>query len=186
MSKWDIFHSGQSLLLVDCFLIIHTLFQNVYMATEDVEEPEFQYVPDTPHISPLVPGTQALSQSMLLLEESLESGAITGQFEQLHRKNPSLAMDVCHTSDNQNKNRYRDISPYDNTRVILTQCPSGDYINANHVVMTIPGSGIINRYVQLCFHLLQIFRLFLQLPFLRTPLRQWEYHIPWGLIFVSF
>ena len=140
---------------------MNSLLQNVYMATEDVEEPEFQYVPDTPHISPLVPGTQALSQSMLLLEESLESGAITGQFEQLHRKNPSLAMDVCHTSDNQNKNRYRDISPYDNTRVILTQCPSGDYINANHVVMTIPGSGIINRYVQFCFHLLKIFTTFL-------------------------
>ena len=115
------------------------------MATEDVEEPEFQYVPDTPHISPLVPGTQALSQSMLLMEESIESGAITGQFEQLPRKNPSLAMDIFNSAENQLKNRYRDICPYDNTRVILNECPTGDYINANHVVMTIPGSGIINR-----------------------------------------
>jgi len=120
--------------------------QNVYMP-EDVEEPEFQYVPDTPTISPLVPGTQALSQSMLLLEESLESGAITGQFDHHPRKNPSLAMTVCHASENQNKNRYRDISPYDITRVKLTECPTGDYINANHVVMNIPGSGIKNRYI---------------------------------------
>ena len=37
------------------------------MASEDVEEPKFQYVPDTPHVSPLVPRTQAMSQSMLLL-----------------------------------------------------------------------------------------------------------------------
>merc|ERR1711881_797736 len=46
-------HSAQLILAVR---------QNVYMANEDVEEPEFQYVPDTPHVSPLVPGTQALSQ----------------------------------------------------------------------------------------------------------------------------
>jgi tyrosine-protein phosphatase non-receptor type 4 len=114
---------------------------------EDVEEPEFQYVPDTPHVSPLVPGTQALSQSMLLLEESLDSGAVVGQFEQLYRRNTGLAMTVCHSADNLAKNRYRDISPYDSTRVMLGECPSGDYINANHVVMTIPGSGIINRYL---------------------------------------
>ena len=120
-------------------------FQNVYMATEDVEEPEFVYVPDTPHVSPLVPGTQAMSQSMLLLKESLESGNITTQFDHLPRKNLSLLMSICHTEQNLSKNRYRDISPYDTTRVVLTDCPSGDYINANHVVMNIPGSGIINR-----------------------------------------
>ena len=45
------------------------------------------------------------------------------------------------------KNRYRDISPYDSTRVVLQSCPNGDYINANHVEMTIPGSGIINKYI---------------------------------------
>ena len=42
------------------------IFQNAYMG-EAVEEPEFQYVPDTPHVSPLVPGTQAVSMSMHLL-----------------------------------------------------------------------------------------------------------------------
>ena len=31
--------------------------------------------------------------------------------------------------------------------MILTDCPTGDYINANHVVMEIPGSGIVNRYI---------------------------------------
>ena len=45
-------------------------------------------------------------------------------------------------------------SPYDSTRVVLTDCPGGDYINANHVVMTIPGSGIINRYLNRVFHML--------------------------------
>ena len=39
---------------------------------EAVEEPEFQYVPDTPHVSPLVPGTQAVSMSMHLLGKRLK------------------------------------------------------------------------------------------------------------------
>ncbi len=66
---------------------------------------------------------------------------------QLYRRNPVLSISVCHLPENVNKNRYRDISPYDSTRVVLRECPSGDYINANHVRMTIPGSGIINRYI---------------------------------------
>ena len=45
--------------------------------------------------------------------------------------------------------RYKDISPYDGTRVVLDSCPTGDYINANHVVMEVPGSGIVNRFVPL-------------------------------------
>ena len=88
-----------------------------------------------------------LTQSMLLLEESLDSGAIVGQFEQLYRRNPGLVMSVCHSDANVAKNRYRDISPYDSTRVVLSRCPTGDYINGNHVTMTIPGSGVVNRYV---------------------------------------
>ena len=43
--------------------------------------------------------------------------------------------------------RYKDISPYDCTRVVLQDCPNGDYINANHVVMDVPGSGVVNRYI---------------------------------------
>ena len=91
--------------------------------------------------------TDPLTQSMMLLEESLDSGAIVGQFEQLYRRNPGLVMSVCHSDVNVAKNRYRDISPYDSTRVVLSRCPTGDYINGNHVTMTIPGSGIVNRYV---------------------------------------
>ena len=139
--------------------------QNAYTG-EDTEEPEFEYVPETPSrvllpskdvgggdasLSPLLvtaaSTSDPLTQSMLLLEESLDSGAIVGQFEQLYRRNPGLVMSVCHSDVNVAKNRYRDISPYDSTRVILSRCPTGDYINGNHVNMTIPGSGIVNRYV---------------------------------------
>ena len=50
-------------------------------------------------------------------------------------------------AENLSKNRYRDISPYDQTRVILHNLPSGDYINANYINMEVPGSGIVNRYI---------------------------------------
>merc|ERR1719270_1384446 len=131
-------HSGSLVLAVR---------QNVYLG-EEGEEPVFQYVPEK-RLSPGLVGaeTTPLHQSLLLPEESLESGAITRQFEQLYRRNPSLAISVCHLTENAAKNRYKDISPYDSTRVVLTSCPTGDYINANHVVMEVPGSGIVNRYI---------------------------------------
>ena len=132
-------HSGQLVLAVR---------QNVYLGEEGEPEPVFQYVPEK--VSPSVTGPDSatpLHQSILLLEESLDSGAISGQFEQLYRRNPSLEISHCHLPNNAAKNRYKDISPYDATRVLLTECPTGDYINANHVVMEIPGSGIVNRYI---------------------------------------
>ena len=88
--------------------------QNRYLGDEVAEEPDFEYVPESSLVggigSSLVAGgaahqtsltcsqgiighhsggggqALALSQSMLLLEESLTSGAIVGQFEPLYRR----------------------------------------------------------------------------------------------------
>ena len=86
--------------------------QNVYLGDEVTEtEPDFVYVPESSRVgeigSSLAAGahqtsvscsssqnivstiggqTIALAQSMMLLEESLTSGAIIGQFEQLYRR----------------------------------------------------------------------------------------------------
>ncbi|XP_033224912.1 tyrosine-protein phosphatase non-receptor type 4 isoform X4 [Belonocnema kinseyi] len=108
------------------------------------EEPPYRYVPDVPHTAV---GSDALAQSMLLLADGLASGALIAQYEQLYRKNLELTSLESKKPENQNKNRYRDISPYDVTRVILMGSVNGDYINANYVNMEIPGSGIINRYI---------------------------------------
>lgn len=43
------------------------------------------------------------------------------------------------------KNRYKDVLPYDATRIILQG--DEDYINANYVNMEIPSVGIVNRYI---------------------------------------
>jgi len=52
-----------------------------------VEEPAYQYVPEVMTL-PLRAGGDALTQSMLLLEDGLASGAVLSQFEQLYRKKP--------------------------------------------------------------------------------------------------
>ncbi|XP_076057001.1 tyrosine-protein phosphatase non-receptor type 4-like isoform X2 [Oratosquilla oratoria] len=139
-------HSGE---------LVLTVKQNVYLA-EELEEPAFQYVPEV-----ALPGnkgmgvgvaagehTEPLHESLLLLAEGLEAGSLVAQFEQLYRRKPGLTMLEARRQENEKKNRYRDISPYDSTRVVLTSHPqSGDYINASYVNMEIPGSGIINRYI---------------------------------------
>ena len=65
-------------------------------------------MPDVPHTAV---GSDALAQSMLLLADGLASGALIAQYEQLYRKNPDLSSQESKKVENQNKNRYRDISP---------------------------------------------------------------------------
>jgi len=69
------------------------------------------------------------------------------QFDQLYRKKVGMTMNTCRLAENLNKNRYRDVAPYDSTRVIIQNGSTGDYVNANFVNMDIPSSGIKNRYI---------------------------------------
>ncbi|KAK2151211.1 hypothetical protein LSH36_372g03009 [Paralvinella palmiformis] len=132
-------HSGELVLIVRP--------NAVYIGEDTPDEPDFQYIPDTHHITTtLPPGGDPLAASLLLLEESLQSGAALAQFEQMYRKKPGMTMNASKLADNIAKNRYRDISPYDQTRVKIKHL-AGDYINANHVNMEIPGSGIVNSYI---------------------------------------
>lgn len=118
-----------------------------------VEEPLFQYVLDQSKFrnsqhSFMTGSSEAnlFQQSLLLLGDGIASGALFQQYEQLYRKNCDLAITEARKSENAVKNRYRDISPYDCTRVVLMNHEDGDYINANYVNMEIP-NGTINRYI---------------------------------------
>uniref|UniRef100_A0A182TZB6 protein-tyrosine-phosphatase n=1 Tax=Anopheles melas TaxID=34690 RepID=A0A182TZB6_9DIPT len=113
------------------------------------EEPLYQYVPEESDIvrAGLLNGDQLFTQSLLLLRDGLASGALLAQYEQLYRKNPELAITEARKTENMGKNRYRDISPYDCTRVVLQHAESGDYINANYVNMEIPPARKTNRYI---------------------------------------
>jgi len=79
--------------------------------TRDAEEPAFQYVLDVPHVPSAVTKADALSESVLLIAETLESGSAMQQFEQLYRKKPGLSAEESKKEENVAKNRYRDISP---------------------------------------------------------------------------
>ncbi|NXF74515.1 PTN3 phosphatase, partial [Sclerurus mexicanus] len=90
-------------------------------------------------------GGDTLEESMEQLRRGLESGTILIQFEQLYRKKPGLAVTCAKVPQNMDKNRYKDVLPYDATRIILRG--DEDYINANYVNMEVPSVGIVNRYI---------------------------------------
>lgn len=77
---------------------------------EEYEEPPYQYVPVGEVSRPPSP-SNALEQSMFLLADGLDSGALLSQYEKLYRKHPELTCDEAAKPKNVNKNRYRDISP---------------------------------------------------------------------------
>ncbi|XP_048834123.1 tyrosine-protein phosphatase non-receptor type 4-like [Brienomyrus brachyistius] len=132
-------HSGELMLLVRP--------NAVYDVVEEKldAEPDFQYIPEKcAQDSTLLDG-EAWRESMQQLKDGLSSGTVLAQFEQLYRKRPGMTMSCAKLPQNISKNRYRDISPYDATRVILRGLD--DYINANYINMEIPGSSLINRYI---------------------------------------
>ncbi|XP_061715774.1 tyrosine-protein phosphatase non-receptor type 4 [Cydia pomonella] len=116
-----------------------------------VYEPE-ETGPEEPAVCfvPLCSGQlegDALEQSMLLLGDGLASGAALKQYETLLRR---IVEEPCAASrhvNNVNKNRYRDIAPYDSTRVIMKNCSTGDYINASYINMEIPSSELVLTYI---------------------------------------
>ncbi|XP_061774324.1 tyrosine-protein phosphatase non-receptor type 4 [Nerophis ophidion] len=132
-------HSGELILLVRPNAIYDVVEEKVD------SEPDFQYIPEKSPQDPTQLDQHALRDSMVTLKEGLSSGAILAQFDQLYRKRPGMTMLCAKLPQNISKNRYRDISPYDATRVILKS--TDDYINANYINMEIPASSLINRYI---------------------------------------
>uniref|UniRef100_A0A673AT23 protein-tyrosine-phosphatase n=1 Tax=Sphaeramia orbicularis TaxID=375764 RepID=A0A673AT23_9TELE len=93
-----------------------------------------------------------LEESMRQLERSIQSGTLCFHFENLYRRKPGMSLSCSRLPENMEKNRYRDVLPYDDTRVVLQG--QEDYINAM--------SGVCLRYVaaqgplpQTCTHFWQ-------------------------------
>ncbi|ROL47774.1 Tyrosine-protein phosphatase non-receptor type 3 [Anabarilius grahami] len=97
-------------------------------------------------ISPLStqPSGETLEESMTRLERGLVTGTLLLQFEKLHRKKEGMLMSSAKQSENMDKNRYKDVLPYDITRVVLQE-EGDDYINAS-LVKTEP-AGCVLRYI---------------------------------------
>uniref|UniRef100_A0A671FPP2 Tyrosine-protein phosphatase non-receptor type n=1 Tax=Rhinolophus ferrumequinum TaxID=59479 RepID=A0A671FPP2_RHIFE len=97
-------------------------------------------------IFPVCPeGGDTLEGSMEQLKKGLESGTVLIQFEQLYRKKPGLAITFAKLPQNLDKNRYKDVLPYDTSRVLLQG--NDDYINASYVNMEIPAANLVNKYI---------------------------------------
>ncbi|KAM9309884.1 tyrosine-protein phosphatase non-receptor type 3 isoform 2-T4 [Pholidichthys leucotaenia] len=73
-----------------------------------------------------------LEESMRQLERGVQSGTLCFHFENLYRRKPGMSLSCARLPENMEKNRYRDVLPYDTTRVILQG--QEDYINASHVM----------------------------------------------------
>ncbi|XP_035989563.1 tyrosine-protein phosphatase non-receptor type 3 [Fundulus heteroclitus] len=101
-----------------------------------------------------------LEESMTRLERGIQSGTLSFHFENLYKRKPGLSLCCARQPENQEKNRYRDVLPYDDTRVVLQG--KEDYINASHVTVAPPESGVCLRYIaaqgplpQTCAHFWQ-------------------------------
>ncbi|NWX78843.1 PTN4 phosphatase, partial [Alca torda] len=132
-------HSGELVLLVRPNAVYDVVEEKLE------SEPDFQYIPEKSPLDGVHQDDNALRESMMQLAEGLITGTVLAQFDQLYRKKPGMTMSCARLPQNISKNRYRDISPYDATRVILKS--NEDYINANYINMEIPSSTIINQYI---------------------------------------
>uniref|UniRef100_A0A8C1Q7S4 Tyrosine-protein phosphatase n=1 Tax=Cyprinus carpio TaxID=7962 RepID=A0A8C1Q7S4_CYPCA len=121
----------------------------IYDVDEEQEkldlEPDFQYIPEISGLEQCHSEADSLRSSIQLLRDGLSSGTVLAQFDQLYRKRPGMSMSCARLPQNVSKNRYRDISPYDTTRVVLKG--TDDYINANFINMEVPGKCEVKRYI---------------------------------------
>ncbi|XP_041843632.1 tyrosine-protein phosphatase non-receptor type 3 isoform X2 [Melanotaenia boesemani] len=74
---------------------------------------------------------KTLEESMRQLEKGIQSGTLCFHFENLQRRKHGLSLSCARLPENLDKNRYRDVLPYDATRVVLQG--QEDYINASHI-----------------------------------------------------
>jgi len=111
------------------------------------EEPAFLYQPVDSPLSKNKKRSSKLDQSIMLLNEGLVTGSLVDQFERMYCEKPDEDIIVAKLPVNLLKNRYRDISPYDSTRVKIKGGSDADYINASHVKMEIPNTGIKLNFI---------------------------------------
>ncbi|GFT48764.1 tyrosine-protein phosphatase non-receptor type 4 [Nephila pilipes] len=94
-----------------------------------------------------IQNNESLQESMLKLQLSLEDRSALSAFEKLSKKNPDEPMEIAKLLENAPKNRYKDVLPYDSSRVILKEGKNDNYINASFVHMPLPHPRKANEYI---------------------------------------
>lgn len=87
-----------------------------------------------------------LRESIRHLKEGIHNNSLVTNFDRLYRKKPGMLIIASKLPQNLSKNRFRDITAYDVTRVNLLDGPV-DYINANYITMDIPSTGQVIKYI---------------------------------------
>ncbi|XP_063692842.1 tyrosine-protein phosphatase non-receptor type 4-like [Bolinopsis microptera] len=90
-------------------------------------------LPELPKFNPDT--ANLLDRSITILQKSLQDGTLSNRFNNLYRQTPGVTMVAAKLDENHSKNRFRDIIPYDTTRVRLQE--GNDYINASYVDVSV-------------------------------------------------
>ncbi|CAF0947446.1 unnamed protein product, partial [Rotaria sordida] len=88
-----------------------------------------------------------LEQSLEILRDDITTGHLIEQYETLPRRKEGFTFEIGTSQNNYYCNRYKDVLPYDQTRVILKFSSDSDYINANFINMPITSTDMVNRYI---------------------------------------
>ena len=75
------------------------------------------------------------------------------ELQMLPRRNAEFTFDVAADHENYSRNRYKDVLPYDQTRVILTTELDNDYINASYINVRDRTSPSLRRSVCVLFQI---------------------------------
>ncbi|CAF3666050.1 unnamed protein product [Rotaria socialis] len=91
--------------------------------------------------------TNLLKNSLEIIRNDISLNHLIEQYQTLERQKDGFTFEIARSQDNYYRNRYKDVLPYDQTRVILKTNSENDYINASYINMPINSTDIINRYI---------------------------------------
>ncbi|MAS41851.1 MAG: hypothetical protein CML43_01685 [Rhodobacteraceae bacterium] len=118
-----------------------------YMDEPSMQHHDGSYELERLDLSTISTTKQSRHAQLAFLEEKLEVDPATnqpaciGEFQVIKKKKQDASFRAAKADANQRKNRYRDILPYDDTRVRLNS-EKEDYINANHLSMNAAGRNL--------------------------------------------
>ncbi|CAF1907927.1 unnamed protein product [Rotaria magnacalcarata] len=125
-------------------LLIRPLKQ-CHLASNDDKDVDVEHTYDNSFLN--LNQKDPLELSLEALRDDLATDHLIEQYEILQRRKEGFTFEIATSQINYYRNRYKDVLPYDQTRVILTSSSDSDYINANFINIPIRSTDMVNRYI---------------------------------------